>query len=160
MSFDAVLHWLEATTIATTIAENDTLFPWIESVHVLAITLVVGSIFIVDLRLISWASLDRRAHDLMSEVLPITWAAFTLAVITGLLPPLPPPLSLPPWPPPFPVKYESLSTVLSTLSNVRTSPPPKSATVLPLTSVTVIGLPTPSRSIRSPSLWWKLPELP
>jgi hypothetical protein len=85
MSFDALLRWLEATTIATTIAENDVLFPWIESVHVLAITLVVGSIFIVDLRLIGWASLDRAAHDLTKEVLPLTWGAFTLAAITGLL---------------------------------------------------------------------------
>jgi hypothetical protein len=85
MAFDALLRWLEATTIATTIAESDTFFPWIEAVHVLAITLVVGSIFIVDLRLIGWASLDRAAHDLMGEVLPITWAAFALAAITGLL---------------------------------------------------------------------------
>jgi hypothetical protein len=85
MALDALLRWLEATTMATTIAENDVLFPWIESVHVLAITLVVGSIFIVDLRLIGWASLDRDAHDLMQEVLPITWGAFALAASTGFL---------------------------------------------------------------------------
>jgi hypothetical protein len=85
MAFDALLGWLEATRMATTIAENDVIFPWIESVHVLAITLVVGSIFIVDLRLIGWASLDRAAHDLLSEVLPITWGAFTLAASTGFL---------------------------------------------------------------------------
>lgn len=85
MSIDALLQWLEATSLATTISENDVLFPWIEAVHVLAITLVVGSIFIVDLRLIGAASLDRAAHALMAEVLPITWGAFVLAAITGLL---------------------------------------------------------------------------
>jgi hypothetical protein len=85
MSFDALLRWLEATTIATSVAENDLLFPWIESVHVLAITLVVGSIFVVDLRLIGWAWLDRAAYLLTREVLPLTWGAFTLAVTTGLL---------------------------------------------------------------------------
>ena len=85
MSIDALLRWLEATSIATTISENDLLFPWIEAVHVLAITLVVGSILIVDLRLVGWASLDRAAHALMAEALPITWAAFGLAAVTGLL---------------------------------------------------------------------------
>ena len=82
---DALLRWLEATTIGSTIAENDQLFPWIESVHVLAITLVVGSIFIVDLRLVGVASLDRAAHKLMHEILPVTWGAFMLAAVTGLL---------------------------------------------------------------------------
>ena len=85
MSFDALLRWLEATTIATQISENELLFPWIEALHVLAITLVVGSIFIVDLRLLGWASLDRAAHTLMVEVLPLTWGAFALAAVTGLL---------------------------------------------------------------------------
>jgi len=47
MQLDAVLKSLEATSVATAISEHDALFPWIESLHVLAITLVVGSIWIV-----------------------------------------------------------------------------------------------------------------
>ena len=38
--------------------ENDLLFPFIESVHVLAVCLVVGSIAVVDLRLLGFASVD------------------------------------------------------------------------------------------------------
>jgi hypothetical protein len=85
MSLEAMLRWLEATPIAVTIAENEVLFPWIESLHVLAITLVVGSIFIVDLRLLGLASRDRAAKCLMQDVLPLTWGAFALAATTGLL---------------------------------------------------------------------------
>ena len=85
MEIDALLRALEATSLATAIRENESLFPWIESLHVLAITLVVGSIAIVDLRLIGLASLDRAAARLTSDVLPCTWAAFALAVITGSL---------------------------------------------------------------------------
>ena len=85
MSIDALLRWLEETAIATAIVESDVLFPWIEALHVLAITLVVGSILIVDLRLIGRASLDRAAHKLMAEILPMTWGAFALAAGTGLL---------------------------------------------------------------------------
>src|SRR5258708_29895211 len=77
------LKWLEATPLAVTIRENDILFPWIESIHVLAIVLVVGTISIIDLRLLGIASLERAATRLMGDVLPWTWGAFVIAVITG-----------------------------------------------------------------------------
>jgi hypothetical protein len=77
------LAWLAATPVAVTIRENEVLFPWIESVHVLAIVLVVGTISIVDLRLLGWASLDRAVTRLMGDVLPWTWGCFVVAVITG-----------------------------------------------------------------------------
>ena len=66
--YDA-LRWLQNTSFAKTISENEILFPWIESVHVLAIVLVVGTISIVDLRLIGVASLDRAVKRLMGDVL-------------------------------------------------------------------------------------------
>ena len=83
MDLDALLKALEATAVATAIAEGESLFPWIESIHVLAITLVVGTIMIVDLRLIGFASLDRAVSRLTRDVLPCTWAAFAIAAITG-----------------------------------------------------------------------------
>ena len=85
MEIDRILEWLQATSIAKTISENEILFPWIESIHVLAIVLVVGTISIVDLRLLGLASLDRAVSRLMGDVLPYTWGAFVIAVITGSL---------------------------------------------------------------------------
>src|ERR1700730_14566042 len=79
------LEWLQTTTVATAIAENEILFPWIESVHVLAIVLVVGTISIVDLRLLGVASLDLSARRLMRDIIPYTWGAFVVAAITGSL---------------------------------------------------------------------------
>ena len=79
------LKWLEATPLAVTIRENDILFPWIESIHVLAIVLVVGTISIIDLRLLGVASLERAATRLMGDVLPWTWGAFVIAAFTGSL---------------------------------------------------------------------------
>lgn len=60
-------------------------FPAIESLHVIAITLVVGSIAIVDLRLLGVASRARDPHDLIRAILPITWIAFATAAVTGAL---------------------------------------------------------------------------
>jgi hypothetical protein len=85
MQLDNALDWLQATAFAKAISEDEILFPWIESVHVLAIVLVVGTITIVDLRLLGVASLDRAVGRLMRDVLPWTWGAFVTAAITGTL---------------------------------------------------------------------------
>jgi hypothetical protein len=85
MDLQSLFQWLYDTPVGTAIRENGTLFPWIESVHVLAITTVVGSISIVDLRLLGLTSKSRAVSKLTAEVLPVTWVAFVLAAITGAL---------------------------------------------------------------------------
>ena len=77
------LQSLQGTAIATAIREGESLFPWIECVHVLSLTIVIGSISIVDLRLIGLASRERGVVETTSSVLPVTWTAFVFAVITG-----------------------------------------------------------------------------
>ncbi len=83
MRLNDLLTAIEATPIATAVRESTWLFPTIESVHVLSIVLVVGTIMIVDLRLINVASRRRSVSGLMRETLPWTWGAFVCAVITG-----------------------------------------------------------------------------
>jgi len=78
-----VFQWLHDTPFASAIRESGVLFPWIESVHVLAVTLVVGSISIIDLRLLGIASLNRSVASVSVEVVPFTWIAFAVAVLTG-----------------------------------------------------------------------------
>ena len=70
---------------ATAILEGDSLFPWIETVHVLAIATVVGTISIVDLRLLGMTAHVKSARRLMSQLLPVTWTAFAVAVTSGFL---------------------------------------------------------------------------
>ena len=82
---DSFLEWLQSTAPAVAIAESSWLFPTIETVHVLALTTVVGSIAMVDLRLIGAAQRHRSVIELTEEVLPWTWIGFTIAVATGSL---------------------------------------------------------------------------
>ena len=72
---------LEGSELADTIRENDLLFPVIESVHVLAICLVVGSILVVDLRLLSLASVNWPVSRVTHSILPLTWCEFAVAVV-------------------------------------------------------------------------------
>ncbi len=66
----------ENSGVADSIRENDLLFPLIESVHVLSICLVVGSILVVDLRLLGLASTNQPVSRVTRAILPLTWSAF------------------------------------------------------------------------------------
>ena len=85
MTWAGFLQNLYDSAVGSGIRESSVLFPWIESIHVLMATTVVGSIAIVDLRLIGYASHRKGAQRLILDLLPFTWAAFALAVITGSL---------------------------------------------------------------------------
>jgi hypothetical protein len=77
--------WLEGTALATWIAESWWAFPTIESLHVVAITLVVGSIAVADLRLLGLAWKSRPVTDVLHDVLPMTWVAYAVALLCGAL---------------------------------------------------------------------------
>lgn len=85
MSLDSFIKWLEATPWAAAVRESSNLFPLIESLHVIAITIVFGTIAIVDLRLLGVVTLERRVSRLTAQMLPCTWIAFACAAITGTL---------------------------------------------------------------------------
>jgi hypothetical protein len=85
MTWTSFLQGVYDSPVGTGIRESGTLFPWIESIHVLMATTVVGSIAIVDLRLVGYASHRKGARQLIIELLPFTWVAFALAATTGLL---------------------------------------------------------------------------
>lgn len=80
-----LLMWIENTPIGVFMRENVLAFPLVESIHVLALTLVVGSIGMVDLRLLGVSARNHSVSKLTTEVLPITWICFVVAAITGLL---------------------------------------------------------------------------
>ena len=77
--------WIEATPLAVAITESEWMFPTIETIHVLALTLVVGSIAMLDLRLLGVSNRSMGVMQLTEETLPWTWGAFVVAAITGTL---------------------------------------------------------------------------
>ncbi len=85
MTFHDLLMALRDTGFATAIREGISWFPWIESTHVVAIVTVVGTISIIDMRLLGLPAHRKSLRLLMKDVLPITWVAFAVAVVTGFL---------------------------------------------------------------------------
>lgn len=76
-------YWLQSTPLAMYIGQN--LFPQVESLHVVALALVFGSIALADLRLLGLAHRELSITWLHNQVLPWTWRAFIVAAITGTL---------------------------------------------------------------------------
>ena len=81
----AMLELLEHSAIAVSIAESNWAFPTIETIHVIALTLMFGTVLIMDLRLLGLASVKQRYIALKRDVLPWTWWAFGGAVVSGCL---------------------------------------------------------------------------
>jgi len=60
------------------------LFPLFNSLHVLSITLMLGALLMLDLRLAGFAAKVYPFSDLNRDFFPWIWTAFVIAVITGI----------------------------------------------------------------------------
>lgn len=75
--------WLESLPVAAYIAAT-WWFPFLESIHVLAATFVVGSILMVDLRLLGFAAREQPVSRIVKEVVPWTYGTCALSIVTGV----------------------------------------------------------------------------
>lgn len=85
MDIDGILKSIEGWSVATAIRNGLYLFPVLESIHVVGLAVVFGTILIIDLRLLGAASLGRPFQRMMPEIVKWTWAGFAVALITGAL---------------------------------------------------------------------------
>src|SRR5262245_56538377 len=77
------MEWLQNTPLAVSISED--WFPWVESIHVVCLAAVAGTIFVVDTRLLGFTSGHLRFSYVSDKLRPWTWTAFIGAAITGTL---------------------------------------------------------------------------
>ena len=79
--FEAVeqLSWVQF------IGGNWFLYPAISVLHYFTIFWVVGTIALIDLRILGLAARRQTATELMEQLAPWTWTALALALVTGVL---------------------------------------------------------------------------
>ena len=80
-----MLEWLQTSSLAIQIRDSLLLFPLLESIHVVGLALVFGTIAIVDLRLLGVASAERPFSRLANDTMKWTWVAFAVTALTGAL---------------------------------------------------------------------------
>lgn len=83
MSIDDLAGWISETPLAYALTDSEWSFGTVEAVHVIALTLVFGSIALVDLRLVGLVQTNRDPAGLLRQWLPFTWAGFVVAALTG-----------------------------------------------------------------------------
>ncbi len=84
MSLLAIFQWLERSPLGRGIRDSDWIFYVIESIHVFGIVLMVGTVAMVDLRLLG-VGLQRRqpVSEVAGQMLPLTWTGFGMQFVTG-----------------------------------------------------------------------------
>ena len=79
-----LLAWIEATGLGHMMRESG---PWTYAIvnvaHILGVSTLFGSVFVLDLRLLGVWSRRVRIADLSSAVKPVATIAFVIAIVTG-----------------------------------------------------------------------------
>jgi hypothetical protein len=85
MSLDSVLNWLETSALARAMASSVWAYPIVETLHMCAIVMVVGTAAIVDFRLIGWRLRSMPVAELATQLAPWTHAGIIGILMTGPL---------------------------------------------------------------------------
>jgi hypothetical protein len=85
MSVESLLQSIETSALGTWMRDTLPAMQIVEATHVLAAVVVLGTVLIVDLRLLGLTDSSRGFPQISRETLPLTWIAFAIAVVTGSL---------------------------------------------------------------------------
>ena len=77
-------EWCETTVVGNAIRDSSWLFPVIESVHLLALALLGGTLLMVDLRLLGTGLRDQPVRQLARDVHPWLVGALVMMIATGV----------------------------------------------------------------------------
>ena len=78
-------EWLSQTSLSLAIQTHEWVIPTVQSIHIVAITVVVGSVFMIDLRVLGWAGRDQSLLETTGRFGPWLSGALCVLLTTGLL---------------------------------------------------------------------------
>jgi hypothetical protein len=78
-----MLAWIEGSWLGVTLRDFAWAFPAAEILHFTGLCLLLGSLIVIDLRLLGFArGLPARA---INDLLPLAWIGFSINLVTGFL---------------------------------------------------------------------------
>lgn len=84
MSWDHVIEWIYQTALSNAIREVSWLVPAVQSLHILAIAVLLGAALMSDLRVARLFATDEPAHGVIRRYLPWSYGALAVLLLTGL----------------------------------------------------------------------------
>ncbi len=85
MTMAEVSDWLTKTPVSHVIGRTFWVVPVVQSVHILAIAVVMASIAMLDLRLAGMLGREQSMQDLTRRFYPWIWGALVVLFLTGLI---------------------------------------------------------------------------
>ena len=77
--------WLSQTSISLAIQTHEWVIPTVQSIHIVAIGIVVGSVFMIDLRVLGLAGRDQSLIETTGRFGPWLSGALCVLLVTGIL---------------------------------------------------------------------------
>ena len=77
--------WCDATAIGAYIRSSTTIFPVIEVVHLFGLTMLLGSLTIIDLRILGVGMRRQSIPMVVKSLAPLTIGAAIVTIVTGIL---------------------------------------------------------------------------
>ena len=79
-------EWLSTTFLSVFIQNhNSWVIPTVQSIHIVGIGVVLGSVFMIELRILGWAGTDQTLRQTTSRFAPWLTGALCLQLATGIL---------------------------------------------------------------------------
>ena len=85
MNLLPLFQWFEATALGTVVRQSLWMFPVIECIHLLALSMLGGAVLVVDLRLLGLGLRAQPAAELGRKMLPWMAGALAVSITTGIL---------------------------------------------------------------------------
>jgi hypothetical protein len=78
-------EWLSQTSVSLAIQTHEWVIPTVQSIHIVAIGIVLTSVFMIDLRILGWAGRDQSLLDTTGRFGPWLTGALIVLLATGIL---------------------------------------------------------------------------
>jgi len=80
---DSILSWMESSALAQFILGTSWVFPTLETLHFIGLILLIGSLYVVDLRFVGLAA--RVPLQAVLRFVPVAVLGFSINLITGIM---------------------------------------------------------------------------
>jgi len=82
---DGFCHWLQGTSLSSLISRTSWVIPVLQMIHILAISSVISSVFLLNLQLIGVRGGDEAPKAAARRLLPFIWWPLPVLLVTGAL---------------------------------------------------------------------------
>jgi hypothetical protein len=77
--------WLDQTPLSQAFQSTDWLVPTLQTVHIISVALIVGSVLMINLRLLGWSNIDLPLDRVCARFLPFIWWPLLALLATGTI---------------------------------------------------------------------------